>query len=63
MSDNQLEIFDPFGSTQIQCFSCTTPLPQNTEKVAEKHHCEGCLNTYIKNLEISHTVILPELST
>jgi len=64
MSDNkQLEIFNAFGNTEINCFSCTKVLPQNTPKVEEKHLCGACLKLYINNLEVVHTIVLPQTST
>lgn len=61
--NKQLSFFNAFGVTEIHCFSCTKILPQNTEKVAEKHLCGACLKLVINNIEVVHTVVLPELST
>lgn len=63
MSNNQLEIFNAFGSTEITCFSCDKILPQKTEKVAEKHFCTSCLEAYTKTIKVSHTVIPANQST
>lgn len=61
--NQQLEIFNPFGSAEIHCFSCTKILPQNTEKVAEKHLCASCLKAYTSSLEVSYTQVRSDSST